>query len=173
MVFDVSTTYDRDAVKQFQEILNGTIRRRRIRTVRTIIFIVAAACFAYAVLWMVLHFVAVPVLFGFVFGVVFLILGLTYSKFTSRSGKSLVSDPPVTERYFFETGGYRNSKAGKSSLTPYSVILTICENENFYVLMIGHNRGFLLDKRHFHKGTPEAFRTFIREKTGKTIQTER
>lgn len=170
MLFDISTTYNKDAVLEFHEILNRTIRCKRIRTVRIVTIVVAAACFIYALLWAFVNFDIIPVLFGIVFGCAFLALSFNYEKFTNQSGRSLVTDPPITEHYVFGKDGYQSGSCGKMRKNQYGIIGAVCENENFYVVMIGHNRGFLLDKRNFKKGNPEDFHSFIEEKTGREIQ---
>ena len=49
-------------------------------------------------------------------------------------------------------------------------LLKVCETADFFVCFLGKKHGQIFAKSGFTQGTPEEFRTFIAEKTGKPVQ---
>ncbi len=53
----------------------------------------------------------------------------------------------------------------------YENITGLCETERYYILFLGKRHGQMFDKQGFRWGEPDAFRSFLEKKTGKTFQT--
>ena len=53
---------------------------------------------------------------------------------------------------------------------PYENIGSVCEMKDYFVFFLGKRHGQIYPKSAFLEGTPEDFRTFIKEKTGKEIR---
>ncbi len=52
----------------------------------------------------------------------------------------------------------------------YENVTNLCETERYFIFFLGKRHGQCFDKQGFRAGEPDAFRTFIGQKTGKTIQ---
>lgn len=52
----------------------------------------------------------------------------------------------------------------------YENITSLCETERYFLFFLGKRHGQCFDKQGFDAGDPDAFRTFIEQKTGKTFQ---
>lgn len=52
----------------------------------------------------------------------------------------------------------------------YGNITALCESERYFICFLGKKHGQLFDKQGFRQGEPDAFRTFLEQKTGKTFQ---
>ena len=53
---------------------------------------------------------------------------------------------------------------------PYENIGSVCEMKDYFLFFLGKRHGQIYPKSGFLEGTPEDFRTFITEKTGKEIR---
>lgn len=73
-----------------------------------------------------------------------------------------VFDEENTETFISET------EAGKTEFY-YKNIVAIAETKEYFVFLLSANHGQLYDKTHISGGTPERFRDFISEKTGKDV----
>ena len=175
MRFEMETTYEQPTVRAFQNILNRTVRAKRIRLVRILTFVVGCGALAYGLLWLwaaVAEGVsAVPAVSGLAAGTIFLLLGIFYKKYINRSGRHMVNQQPVTIRYAFDCHGYSTLSGKNRQISPYRIIHDICSGDGYYVIMLDRRRGFVLDKSRFLSGDPEKFAPFLEERTGKPIQT--
>ena len=70
----------------------------------------------------------------------------------------------------FDEDGYTNFADGASGHWPYGKIQAFCETRDYFVFLMDVQRGQVYDKSGFTEGTADEFRSFIREKTGKTVQ---
>ena len=73
-----------------------------------------------------------------------------------------VFDEENAETFISET------EAGKTEFY-YKNIVAIAETKEYFVFILSANHGQLYDKAHLSGGTPEQFRDFISEKTGKSV----
>ena len=53
----------------------------------------------------------------------------------------------------------------------YKNITALCESERYVFLFLGKKHGQIFDKHGFRQGDPDAFRVWLEQKTGKTVQT--
>lgn len=78
---------------------------------------------------------------------------------------------PGTEKavtVFTEQGFYSTTEAGKTEWN-YDKIQVIAETKDFFVFLYSQNHAQLYDKHHLQGGTPDDFRRFITEVTGKPV----
>ena len=66
----------------------------------------------------------------------------------------------------FTEEDYRHTTLVSESTWHYEQIQAVCETEAYFLLLLGRRHGQVYSKAGFTRGTPEAFRTFIAEKTG-------
>ena len=66
----------------------------------------------------------------------------------------------------FTEEDYRHTTLVSESTWHYEQIQAVCETEAYFLLLLGRRHGQVYSKAGFTQGTPEAFRTFIAEKTG-------
>ena len=52
----------------------------------------------------------------------------------------------------------------------HAQIKAVYETEDYFVFFLSSRHGQVYDKHGFAEGTPEEFRTFISEKTGKPVE---
>ena len=70
----------------------------------------------------------------------------------------------------FEDGEYVCTNDAAVTQYPYENIGTVCEMKGYFVFFLGKRHGQIYPKSGFLEGTPEDFRAFIAEKTGKEIR---
>ncbi len=70
----------------------------------------------------------------------------------------------------FREDGYTSETAIGKSEWQYSNIHAIAETPEYFVFMFSNNHAQLYDKNHLSGGTASEFRSFIEEKTGKTVE---
>ena len=175
MRFEMETTYDKPTVLAFQDILNRTVRAKRIRLTRILTLVVGCGALAYGLLWLWAALTKgvsfMPAVSGLIAGTIFLMLGIFYKKYIGRSSRHMVSQQPVTIRYSFDKYGYATLTGKNKQFSTYRIIHNICSGDGYYVIMLDRRRGFVLDKSRFLSGDPEQFAPFLEECTGKSIQT--
>lgn len=71
--------------------------------------------------------------------------------------------------YRFGDDGFEIVERLGSSRSSYEAITTAAESDRAYLLMTAGNAGLLLPKSGFRQGSPEEFRSFLEEKTGKPV----
>lgn len=79
---------------------------------------------------------------------------------------------PGTEKamaLFTEEGFVSTTDLGRSEWK-YDKILTVAETGDFFVFIFSASHAQLYDKRQMRGGTPEEFRRFLEERTGKGVQ---
>lgn len=53
----------------------------------------------------------------------------------------------------------------------YENITSLCETDRYFIFFLGKRHGQVFDKQGFRQGDPDAFRVWLGQKTGKTVQT--
>ena len=80
---------------------------------------------------------------------------------------------PVKQRENVTTFGEEEfvavTQAGETHW-PYKKIYRMFETEDYFILLQNKNGGQVFDKKGFEKGSPAKFKTFMEEKTGKTVE---
>ena len=175
MYFEMETTYDRETLLAFQQILNQTVRTRRIRLVRVCSFLVAGLSMLYGLIWLITSIQTgvtwIPAISGFLMCAIFLAIGLLYEARMARLSRHLGYNTPVTVRYSFHENGYTTGKGKSAVHTPYRALRILCCRDHYDVLMLDRRRGFVVDHSRFLRGDPGAFRALLEERTGLRFQT--
>ena len=70
----------------------------------------------------------------------------------------------------FSKDGYYSETAMGNTEWKYENITAMAETKVYFVFLFGKNHAQVYDKRSLTGGTVEAFRTFIQEQTGKTVE---
>ena len=82
---------------------------------------------------------------------------------------NLVPGTREAETAFGETE-YECTTQAAVSRWPYANIRTLCETKDYFVFFLSKRHGQIYPKSGFAQGTPEAFREFVQEKTGKQFR---
>ena len=82
---------------------------------------------------------------------------------------NLVPGSKDSQTRFLDTEYVCTNDAAVTQL-PYEKIGTVCELKDYFVFFLGKRHGQVYPKSGFLEGTPEDFRSFITEKTGKEIR---
>lgn len=177
MRFEVEAIYNKNTLLRFQQILNSTIRKKRIQLVRILTSIVGIFSLGYCLLWIWAAVnlpegknAIVPAVSAFITGAAFLLMGIFYKKYMGRGGKRIKADTPASIRYNFDEKGFYTINGAKKERSSYNIIQMLCADDAYYVLMLGRNRGFLLERSRFTAGNPDEFASFLEKLTGKQFQ---
>lgn len=71
----------------------------------------------------------------------------------------------------FREDGYVSTTAAATTEFHYENVRSVCEIATHFAFFLGKQHGQIFDKASLTGGTVNQFRTFIQEKTGKTIET--
>lgn len=145
------------------------------KTKMSLIYIIIGAIFSF-VLYPLIELTSTDMESNSVFivpGMVFLILGLWFDKLGSSKkavikNQSKVAKQAGTITFTDETQNF--SSEFESSSLKYSAFEALVETENTFFLFVGRNQAVTVGKDEFSFGTPDEFRAFIQEKTGKTFK---
>ncbi len=85
------------------------------------------------------------------------------------AGKRMLPGMSKSVCTFTEEEYVSQTEAGTTTF-PYQNVDYIAENQDYFFFVFGNNHAQVYDKKHMTGGTPESFKTFITEKTGKIVQ---
>ncbi len=167
MSFTIETTVDLRAMAALSRAARKTLGRRRS---------VAIHIFGWTVLVLDLLLTLLLLLGGEVpwlnllVGLVMLGTLLCEDRLNGALGLRMVL--PDTRRLTarFTEDGYRHTTPVSESTWHYEQIQAVCETEDYFLLLLGRRHGQVYRKSGFTEGNPEAFRTFLTEKTGLAVQ---
>lgn len=168
MEFTCQTVYDQQTLTVTARALRKTARKAASRHARL---------FAWGIIALCLVFLCVSldtpcVWMGFALAIVLLLLLIwkedAFSAFFA--GKYFFPGPePVYTA--FHADCYESQIAGISIRWPYSNILFLVEDAHFFIFILEQEYAQAYDKAYLAGGSKAAFRRFLEERTGKTIQT--
>lgn len=168
MEFTCQTVYDQQTLTVTARALRKTARKAASRHARL---------FAWSSIALCLVFLCVSldtpcVWMGFALAIVLLLLLIwkedTFSAFFA--GKYFFPGPePVYTA--FHADCYESQIAGISIRWPYSNVLFLVEDAHFFIFILEQEYAQAYDKAYLAGGSKAAFRRFLEEQTGKTIQT--
>ena len=69
----------------------------------------------------------------------------------------------------FTEEGYRSETGAGNTNWNYETISALAETNDYFIFLFGQNHAQVYDKRTMTGGTPEEFRAFLQEKTGKEL----
>ena len=170
--FQIRTTYDQRALAVMARTLRKTLRRRRSR----IVHVFGWSVVALALLLMLAECLAGtlsldgPTVVTAVSAAVVLLVMLKEDAINGwAAGRHMLPDmrEAVT---VFEAETYTSTTKAAQTMWKYTQILGVYETEGYFVFFLSRRHGQIYDKAGFQKGTPERFRAFIAEKTGKPVE---
>ena len=172
MHFAVKTLYDQTALTAMAHALRKTLRRRRTIAVHVLAWFVIFL----EVICLLLIVGTDSLTFGFRELLSLLVAVLVFAVVIREdaingwlAGRRMLSAVRESETVFDDTG-YTTMIQGAQTRWAYGRIQKVCETADFFVCFLGKKHGQIFAKSGFTQGTPEEFRTFIAETTGKPAQ---
>lgn len=167
MEFTCKTLYNQKAMTVMARALRKTIRKSSSKKMRTASWITAAislVCMAVSLNkpWLAAANGTVAVLL-----VLLVWKEDTCNAFFARR-KGLPGTSECTA--VFRPDCYETQITGALTRWQYDRVLMMAETEQFIVFILGRNHAQAYDKAHLSGGTEAAFRSFLEERTGKTIE---
>lgn len=168
MEFTCQTVYDQQTLTVTARALRKTARKAASRHARL---------FAWSIIALCLVFLCVSldtpcVWMGFALAIVLLLLLIwkedAFSAFFAGKYSFPGPEPVYTA---FHADCYESQIAGISIRWPYSNILFLVEDAHFFIFILEQEYAQAYDKAYLAGGSKAAFRRFLEERTGKTIQT--
>lgn len=168
MEFTCQTVYDQQTLTVTARALRKTARKAASRHARL---------FAWSIIALCLVFLCVSldtpcVWMGFALAIALLLLLIwkedAFSAFFAGKYSFPGPEPVYTA---FHADCYESQIAGISIRWPYSNILFLVEDSHFFIFILEQEYAQAYDKAYLAGGSKAAFRRFLEERTGKTIQT--
>lgn len=172
MNISCETEYNQKAMTAMAKALRKTVRQKKNR--RSHIFgwiVVLLALFLscwtpeYGFLFLLTKRTVITLAISAVL-IVFLIWEDSINGYFGR--KRLLPGTEKAKTVFQNEDYISRTKAGTTTFT-YSRINTIAETDDYFVFIYSNSHAQVYDKKHFSGTTPEAFRTFLTQATGKQI----
>ena len=165
MEFHVTTEYRKEAFTAMSRVLRKTIRKRHSR--RTHIFGAAVILLAMflaifgngkgaAVTWAAAVLILLVLLFED-----------RLNGYVAR--KRMLKGTERSDTTFFPENYVSRTAIGVTEFS-YAAIAILAETERYFVFVFDNSHGQAYDKKTLSGGSPEEFRAFLMEKTGKEIQ---
>ena len=167
MEFTCQTVYDQQTLTITARALRKTARKAASRHARL---------FAWSSIALCLVFLCVSldtpcVWMGFALAIVLLLLLIwkedAFSAFFAGKYSFPGPEPVYTA---FHADCYESQIAGISIRWPYSNVLFLVEDAHFFIFILEQEYAQAYDKAYLAGGSKAAFRRFLEERTGKTIQ---
>ena len=168
MRFVIETTYSQKGMTVMARTLRKTLRRKT--DILSNIF--AGVAFVIALLLLIMD--GWPFSFkGWITAVIALFM-LTAVLWQDRlngalAGRKMLPGMETVKAVFTEEK-YINSTAAAETHWNHTQIKAVYETKDYFVFFLSDRHGQIYDKHGFSEGTPEEFRTFISEKTGKPVE---
>lgn len=161
------TEYDKKSLKAMARVLRKTVRRKH--SIRTHIFGIIVILLALlltlgngfkitsqsVVTWIAMLAVIIVMLFE--------------DALNGSLAKKRMMPGMLKSRTTFGEDGYRSETEIGTSEFKYDGVNLIGEYRDYFVFVFGKNHAQVYDKRSITPDDPDGFRTFIQEKTGKSI----
>lgn len=170
MEFVFDTIYNQKALTSMVKGVRKTVRRKRTARSRV---------FGYIVIAMAILMILSDVKNGFVFDAkklvtIFAVLAILIVLIFEDSINGYIARKrmlPGTEKskVTFREDGFFSETAVGNTEWKYDRILEIAEMKDYFVFVFGISHAQVYDKNSLSGGTVDEFRSFICEKTGKTI----
>lgn len=169
MEYQIKTTYDRKALTVMARTLRKTLRSRRSRIVHVFGWLaVALALLVLLARGLIgeLSFDGPTVVTVTSAVIVFLALIKEDTINGWAAGRQMLPNMRETLTAF-ESGTYASMTDAAQTIWKYTQIQGVYETADYFVFFLSARHGQIYDKAGFEEGTPDGFRTFIAEKTGK------
>lgn len=171
MEFTFNTVYDQRAVVDMSRVLRKTLRKKRDRRARIFGWVVLGL----GVLTLIplgeetftLDFGTVTTMIAMLVVLVTLLFEDQIDSWVAR--KQILRGADQITSVFREESFLSDCEAGKTERR-YDSIDMLAETQRYFVFLFRPRHALLYDKESLTGGTVEQFRTFITEKTGKSMQ---
>lgn len=168
MEFTCQTVYDQQTLTITARALRKTARKAASRHARLFAWSIIALCLVF----LCVSLETPCVWMGFALAIVLLLLLIwkedAFSAFFAGKYSFPGPEPVYTA---FHADCYESQIAGISIRWPYSNVLFLVEDAHFFIFILEQEYAQAYDKAYLAGGSKAAFRRFLEERTGKTIQT--
>ncbi len=168
MEFEVKTVLGAEAIMAYQKINGKTVERRNVTRIR-------AGLIAVGVLGLTGSAVAIgaagftgAVAFGVILSMACFALGLCWYQYAAWRVARRVPEG-FTQEFYFGENGVVGKSSGEQIFHNYSDFIALAEAQDYFCLFLNNKLGYVLPKKGFFRGTPEAFGDFIKKMTGKDL----
>ena len=170
MEFRFETTYDQKGFTAMARALRKTVRKRSSRR---------SHVFGWCVIALAVLLVAVERLLDEPWtlrdtlncgvGAVLIAVLLTEDQVNAFAARKKMLPGTSAAKSVFTEESYTSTTEVAVSEFHYEAVQQVCETADYFVLLFSRQHGQIYDKSTLSGGTAEDFRTFITEKTGKSI----
>jgi len=172
MRFLVKARYDRESMTELHWARRVTVSRRKNRIAHAVIWGLIALGILELLLILLLdtwEFNSRTLQNCLMASVLFLLLNNIDALNGWVAARELPAGMRETQTLFEENGYTIQTKTAKINMS-YADIIAACESQEHFFLFTEERNGQFLPKSSFIEGTPDDFRKFITEKTGKPVE---
>lgn len=166
MEFIFETTYDQKALTAMAKGLRKSVRRKRSRRSHILGWLVIALAVFLVVRSRALNFRAVITLLAAAIVLLALLFEDHLNGFFAK--KRMLPGTGKAISHFTNDFYSSETEIGKTEFH-YEYITALAESEDYFIFLFGNNHAQVYDKRTLSGGSIDAFRSFIQEKTQKTV----
>ena len=168
-MFIIEQTYDRMALTVLCRAARKSVRRiwRIARGVIWTIFAFGALLLAYMLAQGIFDASDIPMVAS---EIVILLALLLEDRLNAWIALRQMIPGTAHSKTEFAEDAYTVTTTHTQTRWEYENITALCETERYFICFIGKRHGQLFDKEGFQWGSPDAFRSFLEQKTGKTFQ---
>jgi len=172
MEFRIKTEYDQQALKVLANTLRKTLRRKRSKRSHIFGWLVIVLGLTVTVLDLLIGEQSFDVGTAATIGAVLLVFLTMLNEDALNgwiAGRNQMPNMKHTETVFGPEE-YTSVTQPARTTWRYDQILAAYERPGYFVFFLSPKHGQVYDKSGFEMGTPEEFRDFIAEKTGKPVE---
>lgn len=167
-MYEITTVYDHKALTALCRAVRKTYRRKRSLFLRILVgaFIATNAVFNGLLYWLGAFVFDFTVILTVAAAVLLLLLCFFEDDLNAWIGGGMSYGYKQETTASLDEDAYTITLPGNVGRWQYDKIQRLCETEGYFVLLLSKRHGHVFDKSGFTKGDPDAFRTYITEKTG-------
>lgn len=166
-MFIVEQTYDLAGLTALCRAMRKTVRR-----IWCAVRVICWGVFAVGLLlWLVSVAMGIPEHMLLAASAVLLVVLLTEDRLNALISRRLMIPGTAHSVTTFSEDAYTVKTDSLETQYHYANITRLCETERYFFLFLGNRHGQIFDKQCFQTGSPDEFRVWMENKTGKTIQT--
>ena len=169
MEFTFETTYDRKATTAMAKGLRKTVRKKHSR--RSHFFGWIVIILGLLLSWPSEAGIEQKNVITWIVIAILLLVTVFEDRLNGWLARKRMLPGSVHSKVCFREDGYRSETAAGNTDWKYETITAMAETKDYFVFLFGKNHAQVHDKRTMTGGTPEEFRAFLQEKTGKDIET--
>jgi hypothetical protein len=170
MYFHVETTYTKEMIAELYKVASVTTQKKLNRFPEMFFRIGGIVLIASGVALLFMHGNARQIGIAFVAGVFALCYHMIVQKMIINSMWKNAPKDRLSNKFDFDDEKM-HCDDGKDALDiPYGGILAVYETDGIFFVFPSKNQSHILPKDAFKTGSPDDFRGFIEEKTGKKVE---